>query len=115
MKLELKHLAAYLPYNLKILRPDNKTTITLLGINGNLLIFNEANAEKLGHIRKNKPILRPIKDVETFKYKPRHGKEITVSKTLTIEMLEGLTSKNIDAIPYAIIEILCGIISIFSG
>lgn len=61
--MKLKHLAPYLPYRLKILRPDNKTTLTLKGINGNLLILDEDNIEKYGHIKKNKPVLRPLSDL----------------------------------------------------
>ena len=60
---KIKHLAAYLQYNLKILRPDNKTTLTLKGLNGNLLILDEDGVEKYGHIKKNKPVLRPLSDL----------------------------------------------------
>lgn len=60
---KIKHLAAYLQYNLKILRPDNKTTLTLKGLNGNLLILDEDGVEKYGHIKKNKFVLRPISDL----------------------------------------------------
>ena len=82
MKLELRHLAAYLPYKLKILRPDNETVLQLTGLNGNLLIFLEDYTEKYGHIRKNKPILRPLSDLT--KKIEINGKEfIPLGKILT--------------------------------
>lgn len=60
MNLELK-LAAYLPYGLKILRPDNKTILEAVGLIGNFIVFNEETGYTYGVIGKyNKPILRPL-------------------------------------------------------
>lgn len=66
MKLEVKHIAPYLPYGLKVLRPDNKTILELHGIIGTLYIFNtEGKTESYGAIKSNgnKPILRPLKEI----------------------------------------------------
>ena len=65
-RLELKHIAPYLPYGLKVLRPDNKTILDVEGIVGNLFIFHEiGKLETYGSIRSsaNKPILRPLSDL----------------------------------------------------
>lgn len=65
MELTIEHLAAYLPYNLSVLRPDGKTIVPLVGIENNILIFREYNNEDLtyGDMVKNKPILRPLSDL----------------------------------------------------
>lgn len=51
MKLELKHLAPYLPYGLILIQEDLKTKVTLIGgmLEGNIGTF--------------KPILRPLSDL----------------------------------------------------
>ena len=122
MKLELKHLAAYLPYEIQILsKIESKikhfkfdkcrlksvnmlskcvTVIHNVGIDEDEEYITDKNLSDI------KLALRPIKDVETFKYKPRYGKEITISQILTIENMENLLLSNIDEIPYAIIDIL---------
>lgn len=66
MGLTIKHLSAYLPYRLSILRPDNKTIIDVVGLCGNLYIFNEIGKnETYGSIKSsfNKPILRNLSDL----------------------------------------------------
>jgi len=75
MKLQLKHLAGYLPYGLKVMRPDNKTILELSGSQGSLLIFSEGTYGQIGN-KGNKPILRPLSDltkeikVNGEKYRP---------------------------------------------
>ena len=63
-KLTIEKLSAYLPYAVKILRPDKRTILELKGLVGNLLIFQEEHKdyETLGYITHNKPILRPLSD-----------------------------------------------------
>ena len=60
----LEKIVGYLPYGLKVLRPDNKTVLEVKGINGNLFVFNES-PETYGAIRinTNKLILRPLSDL----------------------------------------------------
>lgn len=60
-KLELRHLAGYLPYGLKMVRPDRKTVLELHGIAGDLLIFKEDN-ETYGSILSGnyKPLVIPL-------------------------------------------------------
>jgi len=57
-KLTIEHLAPYLPYGLKVMRPDDKTVLELHGIAGDLLIFKE-EGETYGSILggKSKPLL----------------------------------------------------------
>jgi len=62
--LELKHLAPYLPYGLKILRPDNKTILEMVGLIGSSIVFHEESGDTYGFIGKhNKPILHPLSDL----------------------------------------------------
>lgn len=65
-KLELKHIAPYLPYGVKVMRPDNKTIHEVIGSMGGLYIFNfgEHEHETYGEIgsKLNKPILQPLSD-----------------------------------------------------
>lgn len=64
MKLELKHIAPYLPYGLKVLRPDKKTILEIKGVNGNLIIFERiGNLSQYGDLSNSKPILRPLSDL----------------------------------------------------
>lgn len=64
-KLELKHIAPYLPYGLKILRPDGRTVLKVSRLVGNLYIFNINGLETFGSVASNtnKPILRPLSDL----------------------------------------------------
>jgi hypothetical protein len=62
MKLELKHLAAYLPYNMRYL--DNKNKIVDLKSIDNdvhLINFGWGDAKQYSEI---KPILRPLSDLD---------------------------------------------------
>lgn len=62
-KLELKHLAPYLPYGLKFLTVFDKQTPKLLtGICGNIIYYEDH--EKWIAIDAIKPILRPLSDLE---------------------------------------------------
>lgn len=64
MKLELKHLAPYLPYGLKVLRPDNKTILEIKGVNGSLIIFERnGTLSQYGDLSNCKPILRNLSDL----------------------------------------------------
>lgn len=59
-------MAMSLPYGLKILRPDNKTVMTMSGIVENMhIIFSEKNDITYGSVNsnRNKPILNPLSDL----------------------------------------------------
>jgi hypothetical protein len=67
MELELKHIAPYLPYGLKILRPDNKAVLELVGVVGGSMVFHEEAGDAFGSIGKhNKPLLRPLSQLTTL-------------------------------------------------
>ena len=84
MKLELKHLAAYLPYKLNVLSGDSKEVYELTSLeNGHNFIRYERSIQLYGEkapryyiqpIRYCKPILRHLSDIYTFKYKPKYAK-----------------------------------------
>jgi len=65
MKLTIEHLAPYLPYGIKVLRPDSRTILKVEGIASQLLIFSEENEPDwtFGIIQGNKLILRPLSDL----------------------------------------------------
>lgn len=64
-KLTLEHLIPYLPYQLKVLRPDNKTILEIKGINGQLIIFDRLdNVSQYGDIEQAKPILCPLSNLK---------------------------------------------------
>jgi hypothetical protein len=66
-KLELKHLASYLPYGVKVMRPDNKTILEVKGIVfGDRLVFFENSKETYGDLTKCKPLLRPLSQLNLF-------------------------------------------------
>lgn len=63
-RLTLAYLSPYLPYGLKVLRPDRLKVLELQGLCGDLMIFKEAS-ETYGSILggQSKPILRPMTDL----------------------------------------------------
>ena len=62
-KLELRHLAPYLPYGLKIQMNDGDI-FTLYGIKGkNRMIYIELHGESVEDLTTGKPILRPLSDL----------------------------------------------------
>ena len=66
MELEVKHLKHYLGHKLRILRPDNRTSLELVGIVGNLYVFNDDYCrESYGEIKSklNKPILHRLSSI----------------------------------------------------
>jgi len=62
--LQLSELAPYLPYGVKIMRPDGKTILTLEGMANGLMIFMEDDqpGNTYGDMLGNKPILRPMSE-----------------------------------------------------
>ena len=62
-KLELKHIAPYLPYVLEVLGPDNITILKVLEISFDGIISVGENAPKYCNIKGVKPILRPINSI----------------------------------------------------
>lgn len=79
MKLELKHLAPYLPYELKIEAPNPKRVIhTLIGLDLKDALIRvdkilENDLEHFGNVQLDfetiKPILRPLSDLAEYKKK----------------------------------------------
>lgn len=65
-KLELKDIAGYLPYGLKVERPDGKTILEMYGILGTLIQHKEDNEITYSSLSGCKPLLRPMSDL----YKP---------------------------------------------
>lgn len=62
-QLTIEQLAPYLPYGVKVLRPDGKTQLEIKGIHGDLIWFDEINSEgetTIGDLKACKPILRPL-------------------------------------------------------
>lgn len=62
MELEIKHIVPYLPYGLKVLRPDNRTVLDVVGIDNNMYIFSYNRLENVtyGSFNTSKLILRPL-------------------------------------------------------
>ena len=95
MKLELKHLAAYLPYGLKALDkyPDGKPLIRDINVN-NIMAFVD------GDIR-SKPILRPLSDytedyANFWNYSFRDFKWAIINKEVSVLCWHDLLSKHYD-------------------
>jgi hypothetical protein len=73
MNLELKHLAPYLPYGLKMIFQGQKgrilqvTGLRVAGINEKLagLIYFSSTAETLS-VKSFMPILRPLSEIESY-------------------------------------------------
>jgi len=63
-QLTLEHIAPYLPYGLKVLRPDEKTILEVEGLSNNFYYFKEKGMS-LGdiHAKGNKPMLRNLSDL----------------------------------------------------
>lgn len=66
-KLELKHLAPYLPYGLKM--KSDTMELPLVGFIGELLILNDNSNEVSSMISETfwKPILKPLSDLTKFR------------------------------------------------
>lgn len=64
MKLELKHLAPYFPYKLKILGLNNQNKLRPLSLSS-VRIASDLIYDR---INENKPILRPLSDFNTRTY-----------------------------------------------
>lgn len=62
---KFEYMAMSLPFGLKILRPDNKTVHTMVGLDHENIYFKEKNDITFGSVKsnKNKPILRPLSDL----------------------------------------------------
>lgn len=61
-KITLQEIMAYLPYQLKVLRPDGRTILDVEGVIGNTLVFHEIGkaTQTYGEISRCKPLLRPL-------------------------------------------------------
>ena len=62
-KLTIEHLAKHLPYGLKILRPDNRTILEVIGFHGDSILVEDAESVNYCSIDGVVPILRPLSDL----------------------------------------------------
>ena len=60
MKLETKHLAAYLPYELEVFNKFYSNIETLVAINTSGTLFTDNFFKEWLHVNNYKPILRPL-------------------------------------------------------
>ena len=65
MKLELKHLAPYLPYGLEALDYLSKR-VKIIGLKNETYFIDSGNIYAYGDIQDCKPILHPLSDLEEF-------------------------------------------------
>ena len=63
-KLELKHIAPYLPYGLMVMRPDGNTILPCDGILGTLIQHRVKDHIEYSSLCGCKPILRPLSDLD---------------------------------------------------
>lgn len=91
MKLELKHLAPYLPYGLKCVFYHNDNTteiceITMASKNGIGYDDEEYYKNNLNtcYYKLTKPILRPLSDLSKSKFKDMMPIEINIDEDLSI-------------------------------
>lgn len=64
MKLELKHLAGYLPYGLRAFDYLNQQ-VKIIGLKNETYFIEGGNIYAYGDIKDCKPILRPLLDLTT--------------------------------------------------
>lgn len=66
MELTINHIAPYLPYSLKVLRPDGKTILDVYGvqgIDGALIIHKENDSLTYSGLHGCKPLLLPLSEL----------------------------------------------------
>lgn len=66
MKLEIKHLASYLPYDLKVVFEADEHEHTLVGLvnwSDEIMVLSPFNDYGRSNIKNCKPILRPLSDL----------------------------------------------------
>lgn len=111
MKLELKHLAPYLPYGLKV---QSSKTETLIGILENKIFVKEFNlAYPFGNCI---PILRPISEIEEY-FEKLYGmlEHQDVTDFFDVNFLDAHDSCSIEemyvfepeSLPYGTFQVLC--------
>jgi hypothetical protein len=67
LKLTLNQLKNYLGTGLEVLRPDNRTKLKLIGIEGDqTLIFDETRPITFGDINKSRPLCYRLSDLDKF-------------------------------------------------
>jgi hypothetical protein len=82
MKLETKHLAAYLPYELEVFNKFYSNIETLEAINTSGTLFTNNFFKEWLHISKYKPILRPLSQL-TQEIKHNGEKFVPAGKMIT--------------------------------
>ena len=66
MKMEIKHLAPYLPYDLKVVFEDDEHEHTLVGLvnwSNEIMVLSPFSDYGRSNIKNCKPILRPLSDL----------------------------------------------------
>lgn len=117
MKLELKHLAPYLPYGLKAINCFNEA-VEVLGIqngsdsvNNQLWIFKKNNECLKGYLYQCKPILRPLsdltKEVNGASYMDKLSSLLNLNVIEHCFIAENITRPNfIDNVRYSVAKFL---------
>lgn len=72
MKLDLKNLSVYLPYEVYFINNSNDLKLKITGLNEELVM---ANGHGLFYFKNIKLILRPLSDIENEKYDFIYNKE----------------------------------------
>lgn len=104
MKVRLKHVLAYLPYELRFTTKSRNNWFTLISVNINTYAVN-LNYEEMFLLSDVIPILRPMGDL--LKEKHNHLKQtiiINSSKTVFEEIVKG--GYGINHLPYYVVELL---------
>lgn len=120
MKLELKHLAPYLPYGLKIMceseHVEGSRLYNLLGISAKYHRVDLDNDYGWSYIKGIKPILRPLSYFGGKRIIGEVKKELDCSHNEVMELLcliDG--SIRLDQITYGLYLILCSNLIDFNG
>jgi len=61
--MRLEEIAPYLPYRVKVLRPNKNISLEIVGITKEYILFNENGVETYGDFTHCKPILHPLSDL----------------------------------------------------
>ena len=102
-KLELKHLAPYLPYGLKILYQGDVCELEGLSIDLSISVLTD-EGDEYSTIKYIKPILKPLSDLT--KEIEHNGEKFVPTKVLSVWDLEGITINDIKHIPVNLYELL---------
>lgn len=111
MKLELKYLAPYLPYSLKVVMEGKKTNVAWMSTKNIAVIIPDGIGEYKKIAWKHavfniKPILRPISDFCGQRIAKESMSDLSCDYEVVEEIWKLEESNNIDSISYGTINIL---------